>query len=276
MGNPGVQALWLEARKRKIKVTKRDVEDLVSTRGEKQIFRPVVKATGKSVSEDVDSRYQMDLADLRNMPAAGTGKRAHKTYKFFLVVINVFTRELMTATLKTKEPQEVVTKLHRLLHNKPKPTVISSDNGSEFTSAPMQDYLKKKGITMRFKAVGDVNALGIIDAAIQKLKIKIGELMAANDKGTWVEYLPKATEMLNKTPKPQLLHGAAPSEVRNDQQVRFMLLQDQANNIEHNRAQTAKRVDKLQETNSFRAPLAESTSKFKRSFQATFGGVRQV
>ena len=91
-----------------------------------------------------------------------------------------------------------------------------------------------------------------------------------------MEYLPKAVQALNDTPKPQLLHGAAPSEVKGDAQVRFMLLQDQAKNIEQNRKQTEKRVDKLQETQSFRAPLPESTSKFKRSFQATFGGVRQV
>ena len=37
----------------------------MKTRGEKQIFGPLPKAEGKSLAEDVDTRWQMDLADLK-------------------------------------------------------------------------------------------------------------------------------------------------------------------------------------------------------------------
>ena len=271
LGSPGVEPLWIAVRRRGIKVTKEQVKQIVATRGEKQIFQPVQPSKGKSVAEDVDTRYQMDLADLRNQPAV----RKDKTYKFFLVLVNVFTRKVFAKALKTKEPWEVAAKLSQLLKGVPKPLVMSSDNGAEFTG-PVQEYLASKRITARFKAVGDVNALGVVDRSIQTLKRKLAEMMSASSSGSWVEFLPKAVAALNDTAKPGVLHGATPNEVRSDPQVRFMLLQDQAKNIEHNRKLTDKRVDKLQETNSFRVPLPESTSKFKRSFQATFGGVRRV
>ena len=58
--------------------------------------------------------------------------------------------------------------------------------------------------------------------------------------------------------------------------MRFLLLQDQARALQHNKKLTAKRHDNLEDAGSFRAPLPESTSKFKRGFQATYGDVKQV
>ena len=186
LGSPGVDALWLEVRKRGIGVTRKQVQELVATRGEKQIFQPLQPAKGKSVALDVDTTFQMDLADLRNQPAV----RKDKTYKFFLVLVNAFTRQVYAKALKTKEPQEVLFKLSQLMPSQPRPKVVSSDNGAEFTNDQVQEWLRSKGIVSRFKPVGDVNALGIVDRAIQSVKKKIAELMARTETGSWVEYLP--------------------------------------------------------------------------------------
>ena len=67
-----------------------------------------------------------------------------------------------------------------------------------------------------------------------------------------------------------------PTAVRTDPTVRFMLLQDQARALEHNTKLTAKRRGNLEDAGGFRAPLPDSTSKFKRGFQATYGDVKQV
>ena len=99
--------------------------------------------------------------------------------------------------------------------------------------------------------------------------------MMANSSESWVEILPKATAAYNNTPKGPL-HGDAPAEVREDPQVKFMLLQDNARKLQHNQDKADKRVEKLQESNAFRAPLPEATSKFKRSFQPTYGDVQKV
>ena len=92
---------------------------------------------------------------------------------------------------------------------------------------------------------------------------------------TWVDVLPDAVAALNSYPK-DVLHGAAPKDVRGDPQVKFMLLKDQAKNTETNTQLTRKRAAKLTETGAFRVPLPESTLKFKRGAQATYGEMKPV
>ena len=62
---PGLRQLWIAIRRKNIDVTKRQVKELVRSRGEKQIFGPLQRAEGKSLAEDIDTRWQMDLADLK-------------------------------------------------------------------------------------------------------------------------------------------------------------------------------------------------------------------
>jgi hypothetical protein len=106
------------------------------------------------------------------------------------------------------------------------------------------------------------------------LKQRLAQL--ATDGGNWASVLARAVAGINNTPKPGVLHGAAPKDVRGDDDIRFMLLQDQAKNMKHNTALTAKRTAAVEDTGLFRAPLPESTGKFKRSYQATYGAPQQV
>ena len=48
-----------------------------------------------------------------------------------------------------------------------------------------------------------------------------------------MDVLPEAVKALNSYPK-DVLHGAAPRQIRTDPQVRFMLLEDQTKNAETN------------------------------------------
>ena len=155
-----------------------------------------------------------------------------------------------------------------------KPKIISSDNGQEFQGL-VPAFLDEKGIAQRYKSIGDVNALGLVDRAIQQLKLKISEILSTRAAKTWVDVLPDAVAALNSYPK-DVLHGAAPKDVRTDKQVNFMLLEDQAKNAETNMQLTRRRATKLTEAGGFRAPLPESTLKFKRGAQATYGEVKAV
>ena len=76
-----------------------------------------------------------------------------------------------------------------------KPQVISTDNGQEFKGI-VSEYLEEKHIVQRFRSVGDINALGIVDRAIQQLRLKIAEIMARSKSSTW-KVLPEAVLALN-------------------------------------------------------------------------------
>ncbi len=118
-------------------------------------------------------------------------------------------------------PDEVATKLHEILIEAIKmPQIISSDNGTEFGGAVAM-LPNKSGVVQKFKGVGDLNALGLLDRQIRLLKHKLTE-MHGTTKKSWATNLQVAVRALNMTPKPAVLHGAAPADVRKDHEVTFM------------------------------------------------------
>ena len=271
LGNPGADKVYVAARRRGLQVTKKQVKTLLSRLGERQIFRPVQPSRGKTAAEDIDTRFQMDLIDMHNDPAFD---KSGDVDKFILILINVFTREVYARALAKKEPKDVSQALGSLLDDLPiDPKIISSDNGNEF-QGPVTTMLQKRNIAQRFKAVGDVNALGVVDKAIQTLKKTIARILSSGEVRNWKDALKKAVDSYNGS-----YHSAvhdAPGDVRADDKVIFMNLQDNAEKFQHNQQLFEKRMSKVMTDGAFRAPLPGSTQKFKRGYQATYGGVTKV
>lgn len=264
--HPGAEALWILVKRRKLAIQKKQVVEYVKRKSEKQVLAPPQRARGKTISED-DNRWQMDLVDVTNVPAGW--------WKFFLVCVNVFDRYMYARPLSAKEPNEVAAKLKEILDEaasagRKKPQIISSDNGAEFGGAAA--LLHHRGITQTFKDPGDLNALGLLDRQIGLLKRKLAEMHSITKK-SWAINLQAAVKALNETPKPQVLHGAAPKEVKDEPGVTFMLMQDQARGIEQNKKITDKKAEAVL-GNTFRPQL--SIAKFKRNFQATYGDPQQA
>jgi len=264
LGTPGVQALWLAVRKKKLDVTRAQVEDWVKRRGERQVFAAVQPSRGRTVSEN-DNRWMMDLIDV--------GGHSGDSFKFILVCINIYDRFIYAKMLRSKEPREVSVQLEAILREaRKKPQFITSDQGNEF-KGPVETLLIRKNINQKLKELGDVNAIAVVDRAIGLLKRKLAEMRASGGK-PWGKNLQAAVHALNNTPKPEVLHGASPEEVRDNPEIRFMLNQDTARDIQHNKSLTEKKAEALEETKHFRAPLPGATSKFKRGFVATYGDVK--
>ena len=104
--------------------------------------------------------------------------------------------------------------------------------GGEF-QGPTKDYFNIMDIKQRNKETGDPNALGVIDRAIRLLRKKLATIVAT-ESGDWGSQLEKATNSLNSTPKPEILHGEAPNTMEESDAAQFMLLQHNAENIKHN------------------------------------------
>ncbi len=63
LGHPGIEALWIAVKRRKLAVHKKQVTDYVRAKSEKQVLGAPQRAVGKSISED-NNRWQMDLIDV--------------------------------------------------------------------------------------------------------------------------------------------------------------------------------------------------------------------
>lgn len=267
LGKPGAAALWIAAKRRKLNVTRAQVNDFVSKQDLKQITAPVPRAAGKTISED-NNRWMMDLLDTSTIKYSGC--------KFILLCINVFDRVMFAKALKSKSEAEVAQKLNDILTEADKkPQIITSDRGSEFVSARMSELCQAHNIVQKFKDPLDLNSMGLLDRNGGLLKKKLMELHNANN-NTWATNLPAALKALNSTPRPGVLHGAAPSDVLNEPEVEFMLLQDQARALAENHRQTRKKTQALNDAGGvFRAPVKLDKFK-KRIFHATYGDPQQV
>jgi hypothetical protein len=159
LGTPGLEKLFKAARSRNIPVTRQQIKEFLATKGEAQVFRPLPRSTGKSASEGVGTRFQMDLVDMSNSPSQGMS--------YILCLVDVFTRQLWTAGVTSKTPYRVANALRPLLNALPKPAeTVFSDQGMEFVGT-VAKLLEEKGIVHTTRdSKYDVNALGVIDRTI--------------------------------------------------------------------------------------------------------------
>jgi hypothetical protein len=269
LGNPGQDKLYLAARKRGIGVTRNQIKQYLAQKPERQIFKPLPRSSGATGAEDLDVRFQLDLIEFRTAPS----KVGRATFKYIIVLIEVFSREVFAQPCKDKGPDSVEPVLRRMLATLPKkPEVISTDKGNEWTGA-VQDMLDAKGIIRRTKDPQDVNALGVVDRAIQNLKTRLAESLSA-EPGEWASRIQEVVEAYNSTPH-QTVHGE-PEEVRKNPVQGFLVLQDNAAKLKGNQTLLETRKSKLADAGAFRRPLRGAGGAFRRGFKPTYGDVERV
>lgn len=92
------------------------------------------------VVPSIDYMWDMDLADVSNLEKYNHG------IKFFMVVIDVFSRYVWVILLKDKKHDSIIKGLDEVLKQGRKPTHIRTDKGSEFKNKWVKNYFKKKRI----------------------------------------------------------------------------------------------------------------------------------
>ena len=143
LGNPGEAKLYTAARKKGIPVTRNQIKQYLAQRLERQIFKPLPRSSGATGSEGLDVQWQMDLIEFRTNPSKG--------FKYILVLIEVFSRQIWAESVKDKTPDSVEPVVRRMLASLPKlPAVIFSDAGNEYAGA-VQAMLDAKSIIRRAK-----------------------------------------------------------------------------------------------------------------------------
>jgi transposase InsO family protein len=268
LGHPGQDKLFLAARKRGIPATRNQIKQLLATKGAKQLFRPLPQSKGTTGAEGLLERCQMDLIEFRTAPS----KVGRDTFRYILVLIDVFSREVWVDVTKDKTPAVVEPVLRRLLTALPKnPSVISTDKGNEFVG-PVQGLLDEKNIIHKTKDPQDANALGVVDRAIQTLKKKLAESLS-EDPGEWASRIKDVVKAYNSTPH-ATVHGE-PEEVKSNQVQAFLVLQDNAGKLKANQTLLETRKKQLEEAGAFRRPL-KGLNAFRRGFKAAYGPVEKV
>ena len=254
LGAPGQQKLWLEVRKRKIQATRSQVNAFVTKQGERQVYaQPLPQAKGQTAAEDVNARYMLDLVFVRGL--------------IVVFLVNVFTRKTWGKTVPNKSAASVGAAGKVLIEQlEEQPKVVSTDDGNEH--AVLAKYLKDKGIGHKVSVADrDVNALAVLDRAVQDVKQRFTRLLARTGAGDEKFKLEKALKAHNNA-HISTIHGA-PNEVGKSQDIQFLNLVDNAAKFEHNTKVLGERTIALEKTGAFRKPLGGVTKNaFRRGFDA--------
>ena len=138
-------------------------------------------------------QIQADLADMTYM------SKANSDYKYFLLVIDVFSRKIYTRLLKTKNGSEVSARMEEILKSMAAiPRLLCTDRGGEFLSRAFKRLLEKYDIRLFHTQNYDVKA-AMAERAIRTIKSKLYKYITANHTEKWMDALSKITDNYNNT-----------------------------------------------------------------------------
>ena len=270
----GATALWKEARKRGIAVSKDDVKAFVEKISTKQVLAPGPESLGKSATTSASaegSRWQSDLIQYRfSADDEDEDDVEDETKKrYAVVVINVFDRTLHGVVVPDKDSATVLAAFRKLVTKLPgmKGGVLSTDGGTEYTNRDFKKALDAWDIAHKVKGNGEVNSLGVLDAAISGVRRDVKARLMENPHKTWSQVMGAAITAHNR--KINSTMRDAPNDVTKHGELQFLQISDNAKKFAHNDKLAERRVKNVEEKGAYRKPLKPKA--FKRGFEATWG-----
>jgi len=124
--------------------------------------------------------------------------RQNKNYKYFLVVIDAFSKFVWVRKLKTKSGEEVTNAFASILEEYSRiPVHLQSDCGKEFFNRHFQKLMKKYGIN-HYNTYSKTKA-AMAERVIRTLKEKLEKHFSLNGSYRWIDAIQHIVENYNKT-----------------------------------------------------------------------------
>ena len=193
--------------KRKVRVTLPQVVEWVQNQDAYSLLRPVRYRFHRQriVTSGLDDMWDADLADVANISQHNGGIR------YWLVVIDVFSRHLWVIVTKTKGQKDMVAAFKMLLHNtKRRPHVLRTDSGKEFTNRGVRELLSAAEIK-HFTTKNETKA-NYAERVIRTLKGLVHRYCAHNQTYKYDAVLQDLVQNYNSRPHTSL-NGRAPADI---------------------------------------------------------------
>ena len=192
---PNLERLYNYLKNDDISVTKKQVKLFLDNQMNKQITtqKKVLKSNrGHIVAYFKNELWQIDIFFLPKY------YKSNKGYKFIFCCIDVFTRFVYCRKMKNKDNEDVIKALKSILKIE-QPEKIISDSDSTFLSHDFQAVMKEYNIIHESVAVGDHEALGIIDRFARTLKERLTALFLGSNSTNWINDLDEIVDDYNNT-----------------------------------------------------------------------------
>ena len=128
-----------------------------------------------------------------------TSYREHNDgYSHFVVFIDIFSRFLYTAPMKTLTGKEMVYVMNNLFqHTIDKPKNLRSDQGSEYKNNQVKNFLKDNGVNHIFTYYE--TKANYAERVIKTIKLKINKYFTSKETFRWIEILPDLIYSYNQS-----------------------------------------------------------------------------
>ena len=125
--------------------------------------------------------------------------KQNKNYKYILTVIDFFSKYSWCYPLKSKTSEEIINSFNDIFKNsKRKPTMIQSDQGSEFTNNQAQKFFKDNKINWYHTYSRDIKC-SICERYNRTILNKIYKNFTLNNNTIWINDLDKLTNEYNNS-----------------------------------------------------------------------------
>lgn len=209
----GVEQLFRECRRRKIKVTKSQVEKWLTHRLTYTLHKPARKTfkRNKTTVFYIDELWQMDLCDMREL------KEFNDDATFLLTVIDVFSKHGFARPLLNKKGETVTEAfLDILAKSGRKPYKVQTDAGTEFKNKKFNAEIKKRDII--FYVTFSENKAAVVERFNRTLKSKMWRYFTHANTFRYLDVLDDLISSYNSTPH-STLKGMRPIDVSEKNQL---------------------------------------------------------
>jgi transposase InsO family protein len=139
--------------------------------------------------------------DLFSLPTSSDG------YNYVLLVVDVCTRFAWLYPLKTKTGDAVTRRLRGLFYAFGKPSVVQSDNGTEFANMTLTGFLRSLGAEHRRTSPYHPQGNGVVERLVRTVKESIFAMLRG-DTASWPGVVPEVQYFYNTTVHSR--HGSTP------------------------------------------------------------------
>ena len=198
---PAASTFLKQLKNEGVKVTKKEVDDFLSSQTEQQQTKIQVekkKDLGRIVAYYPLSLIQMDIFDLAKY------YRDNQGYKYILCIIDVYSRKIWCYKMKNKDNNNVFESFNKFMIDsdlkKYTPTILMSDNDSTFINDKFQQILQSNKIIHQPNILNDHHALGLIDSFARTLKKTFTRIFLQNDSTNWTSHINEVVDNFNDMP----------------------------------------------------------------------------
>jgi len=146
----------------------------------------------KFISSKLDRNWQSDLIDLSKFSNSNNG------VKYLLTTIDILSKYAWVLGLKDKKPKSIIVAFKKILKEGRKPSILTTDSGSEFVNQFFSRFLKNSSVLHLITRNTETKAANI-ERFNRTLMEKLSKYMTAFSTESYIDILDQAVFAYNHT-----------------------------------------------------------------------------